>query len=480
MIGLVKRYIKRVALESVHRKNEARRRQTSAEGYLDPALWGLTIDAAGHLMAAGCNLGSLAGTYGTPLHVVNREQLRRNYEGFLNAFRAGYPHMEIGYSYKTNPVPAVLQSLHSFGACAEVISHYELWLALQLGVAPEKIIFNGPAKTDAALELAVSHGIRLINIDSSAEIDRIAALAAKHKHRQGVGVRVTTSVGWASQFGLPIADGSALAAFERLAGIPQIAPLGIHIHLGTGIRDIETYARAIAEVLAFSEIVRQRLNIDLRYFDFGGGFGVPTVQSYGFWDSKLMLNGYPPGPIDTHACPSLEAYGAMIAQQLDTYIARNPQSQPRIILEPGRAITSSAQTLLIEVLNLKPGKNGSQFAIANGGKNLTIPLGYEQHELLPATRMHDPIGATRYYIAGPLCYPEDILFKAKPLPELRVGDLLAIMDAGAYFISNQQNFSNPRPAIVMTDQGTHRLIRRRESFDDIRSLDIIENVETST
>jgi diaminopimelate decarboxylase len=471
MLSLARRLVKKAALRSVHRRNEAWQVANNRGTHLPPALWGLTVNGAGHLCADGCDFRELARTYGTPLHVVNTDDLRANYDTFLGAFRREYPQVEIGYSYKTNPVPGVLQTLHGFGACAEVISHYELWLALQLGVAPEMVIFNGPAKTDAAVELAVSRGIRIINVDGLPEIDRIAAVAARYGRRQGVGVRVTTSVGWSSQFGVPISDGTALAAFERLAQIEQLNPQGIHIHIGTGIRNVAVYEQAISEVLAFAETLRQRLNIDLRYLDFGGGFGVPTVQNYSEWDNRLKANGYPARAIDTGACPPIERYAAMLGQQMRGYIGRNPGTNPSVVLEPGRAITSRAQYLLLEVLNLKPGKQGMQYAIMNGGKNLAMPLGYEQHELFPADRMHDPLASGRYDIAGPLCYPEDILFKARKLPELRPGDLLAIMDAGAYFISNQQNFSNPRPAVVRIDGGTPRLIREREQFEDMVRLD---------
>lgn len=469
----LKQKIKKFVLARVHRKNEQYRRQILGEGfYLDPQLWDMRISAEGHITSSGCDLSQLAKDYGTPLYIVDSNRLARNYREFLSAFKTWYPHVAIGYSYKTNPLPEVIRAIHQLGGFAEVISHFELWLAIELGVPPEKIIFNGPAKTQEALDLAVSQGIGIINIDSENEIKPIALLAEKYSRRQTTGVRVVTSVGWASQFGIPLAGGRALAAFEHMAAFPALDTRGIHIHLGTGIRDIRTYCQAISEVMDFAVELKSRLGIELSWLDFGGGFGVPTVQGYSFWDTKLILNGYPPRLMDTSACSPLEEYGKAIFAILGKYFARHSWLKPTVFFEPGRAITSSAQSLLLSVLNIKPGAGGKSFVIVDGGKNITMPLGYEQHEIFPATRMLEPAGDNLYNIAGPLCYPEDILAREKRFPELRRGDLLAVMDAGAYFVPNQQNFSNPRPAAVIIDeQGKPRLIRERETFQHIVSLD---------
>src|SRR5262249_18305947 len=147
-----------------------RRRLHMVASDLSPALWDGVVSDAGHLVIEGCDLQELAKTHGTPLYVVNRSRLRHNFLEFRDSFRRCHPRVEVGYSYKTNPLPAVLASLHEFGAWAEVISHFELWLAFRLGVAPDRIVFNGPGKTEAALELAVSRGVHMINIDNFDEM----------------------------------------------------------------------------------------------------------------------------------------------------------------------------------------------------------------------------------------------------------------------------------------------------------------------
>ncbi len=471
MIGALKNTLKRAFLHRIAASDRKAFAHRGLDLYgLAPSHWDLGVNDVGHLEAQGCDLVSLAREYGAPLYVVDGERLARNYRAFYDAFADHYPKVVIGTSYKTNPLPRVISALHECGACAEVISHFELWLALKLGVPGPSIIVNGPGKTREGLALAVSNQAKIINIDGLHEIEWIAGLAKKYGHRQRVGVRVVTSVGWSSQFGLGIANGDALKAFQQLREHQQVEPCGIHVHLGTGIRNIETYLKAIKEVLEFARQLKRDLDIDIRYFDFGGGFGVPTVREFSEIDVMLQANNMPVRPLDTDACPNISAYGKAISELMGQYYSLTDSAVPTLIFEPGRAITSSAQVLLLEVLATKAGANGVTNIIANGGKNIAMPTGYEYHELFVASKMNAPRSG-RSSVFGPLCHPGDVLFKLKKLPAIAEGDILAIMDAGAYFVPNQMNFSNPRPSAVMLKDGKAELIRERESFADIISLD---------
>jgi diaminopimelate decarboxylase len=433
-------------------------------------LWGASISSEGNLIVGGCDASQLAGRFGTPLHVVDKERLQRNYLSFLEAFRSHYPLVAVGYSYKTNPLPGVLRSLHDVGAWAEVISHFELWLALKLGVPPERVVFNGPGKTLASLELAVARGIKLINIDNLWEPEAINRLAASAHRRQPVGVRVISSVGWSSQFGLSIASGAARAAFKKITTLDHLVPCGLHIHLGTGILDLAIYLQAIQEVLEFSKSLERDLGVRIRFLDFGGGFGVPTVRKFSEWDLRLMAAGYRPLAVDVSSATPISEYGKRIVQLVKEHY---PDAEARgltVLLEPGRAITSSAQTLLLRVLAVKDGPSSAKNVILDGGKNISMPLGYEYHEVLAASRLREP-HTTDCSLYGPLCHPGDVISLVKRLPPLEPGDLVAIMDAGAYFVPNQMNFSHPRPAAVMVERGAASLIRDRESFEDIVARD---------
>jgi diaminopimelate decarboxylase len=437
---------------------------------LPPDAWGLAVGEGGRLAWDGVDLQGLAERFGTPLHVVNRAHLERDYRAFHDAFAAHFPRVDVGYSYKTNPLPGVLEALHAAGATAEVISHFELWLALRLGVPPDRVIFNGPGKTREGLELALRAGVKLVNLDGLTELELAESVAAAVGRRQRVGVRVVASVGWSGQFGVRIADGAALAAFTRLRRSPHLDPRALHVHLGSGIQDTGVYLRAAEEALAFVQRLRTELGIAIEHLDLGGGFGVPTVRSYTTRDFQLLLNGFRLRPPVPDKAPRPADFAAAIVPLVARYCGADRGAWPEIILEPGRAVTSSAQLLLLRVIALKDGDAIGPYAILDGGRNLTMPTGYEYHEVLPVAA-----DATRprraWSLFGPLCHPGDLLFKGRQLPDLAIGDAVAVMDAGAYFIPNQMNFSNPRPAAVMIDGGETRVIRARESFEDIVRLD---------
>jgi diaminopimelate decarboxylase len=437
---------------------------------LDPGLWDLGVDGAGYLCWEGCRLEDLAAEFGTPLHVVSRARLEADWRRFHGAFASRYPRVAVAYSYKTNPLPGVLQALHACGADAEVISHFELWMALELGVPPQRIVFNGPAKTAMALDLALRSGIKLINIDGEAEIARLEQCALGHGRRQAVGVRVVTSVGWSGQFGFRLDDGSALAAFRRLAACPHLDPCALHLHLGTDIHDPGVYFAAARQAFAFARQLRAELGVDIRHFDLGGGYGVPTVRPLSSLELRYLDQGLPVRAPQPAALPRVEDYAAGIVKIAEEHVQITGGEPPELIFEPGRALTSSAQCLLLRVLSSKSA-GGARYAIANGGRNLCLPLAYEYHELFAANRMHEA-AVSRHIVCGPLCHPADVVVAQRQLPRLVAGDLLAVMDTGAYFIPNQMTFSNPRPAVAMLVNGEPRLIRQRESFQDLLRLDL--------
>lgn len=476
-------FLNRSAARIKHRLH--RRRQSARSrlrhGRLHESYWSLTTDDRGHLCADGLSLVEVAKRFGTPLHVVNEAVLEKDYRQFLTPFRSRYQQVHLATSYKTNPLPAVLQALHGYGTWAEVISDYELWLALRLGVEPERIIFNGPGKTRAGLETAVERSIRLINVDGLEEIKELEAIAAESPPSNGavrVGVRLTTSVGWQSQFGLSISDGLAQRAFRMLKDSDELEPAAVHLHLGTGISELSAYRQAIEEVLRFSLSLKQRMGIQIETYDLGGGFGVPTVRFKDRWDRHGTNCGYPSRTAIPEDAPSPEDYASLIVGLFDELAPRSQDGRPTIVLEPGRAITSRSQVLLLSVLRPKQTAADNPMAIMDGGKNVAIPLGYESHVLLPASRMDERPRHT-YDLYGPLCHPHDIIGKNLRMPRLERGDPIAVMDAGAYFIPNQMNFSHPRPAVIMLEDGSPASVRTREEFDDLVRHDELRAPQTA-
>jgi len=439
---------------------------------LSETYWGATVADNGHLLVQGTDVVELARRHGTPLHVVNEIRLLQDYSDFLAPFRSRYPHVRLATSYKTNPVPAVLTRLHRYGTMAEVISHFELWLALHLGVDPSEIVLNGPGKTEAAMRLALERRIGLINLDGIEEIRELERLCEELRATDvTVGVRLTTSVGWQSQFGLSIANGLAEQAFGALAASKVLCPRAVHIHLGTGIDSVDEYREAVEEVVVFARAVEDKYGLTIDTYDLGGGFGVPTVRFTDEWDARGHSFGYPDRTAVPEDAPTPAAYAAAILEILERLAGPAMAARRlRVILEPGRAITSSAQMLLLSVVRRKAVAPDRRVLIVDGGKNVALPLGWEAHAILPADDM-DGEPAARYDIYGPLCHPGDVIGRNVRLPPRDSGQLLAIMDAGAYFIPNQLNFSNARPPVVLIEDGQPLEVRSREEFPDVVRLD---------
>jgi len=449
-------------------------RYASRRPALSPALWDLEITSDGQLAYEGVALSSLLGTWGSPLHVVQEARLRRNAEDFL-AINAGAasPRVEVFYSYKTNPIPGVLQVLHGAGIGAEAISPYELWLALKLGVDPERIIYNGPAKSDASLREAMLRNILLINVNHGEEVARLVPLARALGKRPRVGVRVGTRDGWSGQFGSALETGEAWTTAQQVHASAVLKLSAVHAHLGGALRTRAQLERLVAEVLGFADALHERLGVSIEWLDFGGSLATPTVAHLDEADRRLAsaLLAEPSAP-DPAATLSIRDYVRCLVEQVEAHYAHARRPVPRIALEPGRAMTANAQLLLASVVTLKESLLGPPHVILDAGINLAESVRFEYHQLFAASRMQDALART-YRVAGPICSPGDVLYPAWRGPHLQAGDVVAVMDAGAYFVPFATSFSFPQPAIIALAEGQARLLRRAETFDDLVSLDAL-------
>ncbi len=439
--------------------------------HLDYSAWGVKVNEKNHLVTGGCDCVELAGEYGTPVHIVDRSLLQRNYQEFYESFVSQHVHVEVYYSYKTNPVPGIITELHANGAGAEVISPYELWLALKLGVRPDTIIYNGPNKSTAGLRTAIEKNVKLININSLNEIQTIKRIAEELQMQVNVGVRVNPRVGWGeNQFGFSIESGKAFEAFEALQKIDVIKIEGIHSHLETNIRHPRLYEKAVEEICKFMYELKEKKGIGIKYLDLGGGFGVPTVRQF----NKIEFNFNRSFHIPYHAPeiengPDMRTFADRIVRAVQKECEKYSVEFPELLFEPGRAMTSNTQILLAKVDDIKETRIG-KIALLDAGINLASQLFLEYHEIFVVNKMNAEY-EERYDIVGPICTPSDVLYKGKTLPRLEVGDIVAIMDAGAYFTSFSNNFSFPRPAIVMVSDGKHWGLREKERYGDMIRLD---------
>jgi diaminopimelate decarboxylase len=439
------------------------------EPRLGPERWGLEV-RGNELLLDGNPLHRLKQEYGSPLQVVAAQKLRSNARAFLTPPEAGSSACEVYYSYKTNPVPGVLSLLHEMSVGAEVISHYEFWLARKLGVAPERIVYNGPAKSDESIREAVRLGIQTLNFNHQEEIARVARIAQEEQKKLRVGVRISVGQGWEAQFGSPTARGQALAAFREAVQAPWLDVVGLHAHRGGMILSEAELTAFVDAVLDFVATLRSELGLSPQVLNFGGSLGTPTVKPLSPLDQRLnrTLHRDLSAP-DPDAALSIERYVALLSKLVRARYATFGAPVPRIFLEPGRSLTGNAQLLLTSVLSIKR-SDGDAYAIMDAGINHAESVRSEYHQVLAANHWGEPADQT-YTVVGPICSPGDTLYRAVRLPRLEPGDTLAIMDSGAYFVPFSTSFSFPRPAIVMTDGGAVSSLRRRETFDDIVCCD---------
>jgi len=391
-------------------------------------------------------LAALARRFGTPLYVTSAGALRAS----LAELRAGFAGLDplVCYAVKAHPSLAVIRLLAREGCGAEVVSGGELFRALRAGVPPSRIVFSGVGKTEAEMEAGLRARILMFNVESEGELRVLSALARKLRVRAPVAIRVNPRVDAhthrhittgteANKFGVDIARAPAI--FALAARLPGIGLMGVHTHIGSQILSPGAFvatARKINGLLAKLE----RAGIRLCWRNLGGGLGV----SYRPGESRLDAGA--------------------LARSLAPLLWRGPG---RFILETGRYLAGEAGVLLARVISVKRGAR-RDFAVTDAAMTELIrPALYEAyHDIRPVAPR--PGRKERVDVVGPVCESSDFLGKARLLPPLRAGDLLAVMGAGAYGSSMSSNYnSRRRPAEVLVDGRRTRLVRRRETLADL-------------
>lgn len=432
--------------------------------------WSLRVDAAGRLRYAGHDVLSLVADVGAPVHLLDVARLDANLDAFQRPRGPSGQAAEVFYSFKTQPLPWIMKRLLSRGAGAEVISEYELRLALHLGSPPERIVFNGPGKSDASIRTAVEAGILAINVNHIEEIERVAAVARELGRKARVGVRVATSGGWSWQFGCSIAGGEAMAAFERALQVPELEVVGLHSHRGALIHRMEELDVFVGEILAFVGELRARLGFEPSIVDFGGSLAVPTVRSFSALDGRLATTLRAPAAAPD-VTQSLDAgsYTRRLLSLVDAFF--RGRRAPRVLIEPGRAITGDALALATKVITTRASPDGVDYGVLDAGTNVAAALSHERHQIFRVTDFGAP-PALSYRLVGPICQPGDVVYQCARLPRLSAGDVLLIMDSGAYLESDSTSFSFQKPGTVALEGDSAAVIRRGETFADMIDRDI--------
>ena len=355
-----------------------------------------------------------------------------------------------------------------------MISPYELWLAEQLNVPGEEIVYNGVNKTEESLARAIELNILAINIDSLSEIDRIVNIAKRLGKKARVGIRLGFVP--TAQFGLDVESGEAMEACRRIVHFKDWLDLHmVHFCVTSNARDSGTHRHHAKKALEFIKDLKQQHAKVIRYLDIGGGIGVPTSKNMSGAEYGLYrLFGALPRPPDPDDFEDIGMFMKRLSDTVREECSRLNIEVPDIIAEPGRFVTSRGEFLLSTVLAVKEKKNGTKFAITDAGRlSLTLPLDFECHAIFVADqglqREKEP-----YHVMGRICTSADWMAKNVLLPRLKEGDVLATMDAGAYFSSYSTNFAFPRPAIVMVDEdGGVQVIRHAESYEHLVAMDTV-------
>lgn len=422
--------------------------------------------SGGKLHIGGVDVEYIAEEFGTPLFIYDESVLLRKWQ----LLRSTYPsRFDIHYSVKANPNLNLLTFFLARGAGLEIASAGELHLALEAGCPPQRILFAGPGKTPAEIELALKAGVGEIHAESLVELERIGLIAERLNQIASVAIRVNPDSaaqggamrmgGKAAPFGI---DEEKLPDTLTFAlSFPSIALTGIHLFSGTQLLDIETLLAQYRKGLEIARQTAQRLGRPLHRVDFGGGLGVP-----------YFANEH---PLD------MAALKAGLADLLSEMDADPLFKGTRFLVEPGRYLTAEAGVYLTRVLDLKVSR-GKHFAIVDGGMNHHLAasgnLGQTIKRNFPvavANRLLEPEQET-FDIVGPLCTPLDVLARSLPAPHIQIGDLIAVLQSGAYARSASPLgfLSHPTPPEVMVAMGVARLIRRRGTVDDyLRDVELI-------
>ena len=456
-------------------------------GTLEPQNWGLETAADGRLTIGTVSAVDIARTFGTPLHVLHEERLETTAAGFRRSMETAYPgRSSVHYAFKCNSVPAVIEAVRRAGLKAEVMSPLELELALHLGYGGEDIVVNGPGKTAAFLKTAVESAVRLINVDSLHELALLNEIAgAAHKRvdillrvnpdlvPKGMNAGSATGSRKGCAFGLDLRGGEVREALGLLRDLPGIRFRGFHFHIGTGIRDARAYSRVLDRLAPlFRDTRAAGFRVDV--VDVGGGFAARTTREMSSRE-LLIYQGFGrlPAGAARAACSTFEDFSWEIGRALRRVFPA--EELPELITEPGRSVVSPNQFLLLTVSQVKARPRVRKWLITDGGLGtVTLPTFYECHEVLLADDVRRP-RTECVTIVGPVCFASDVVYRNIRMPEVRAGEVVAVMDSGAYFLALESSFGFPRPAVVAVKGDTCRLVRRRETFADLTGRDIFSS-----
>ncbi len=390
-------------------------------------------------------LSRIADEVGTPVYVYSKKTLVRHFKAFDEAFD-GVDH-RVCYSVKSNSNLSILKLFAGMGGGFDVVSGGELFRAMRAGADPADIVYSGVGKTAVEIRAAIETGIMMFGIESFQELEEIDRLAGELKLRAPIGLRINPDVDpqthpyittglKSAKFGIDIKV--ARDGYKRAAEMANIEVVGVTCHIGSQLTTVSPFVDSIKKIKKLIGQLREDGH-SIKYLNLGGGLGITYEEEE------------PPLPTEYADAVKSEADGIGVT----------------LVFEPGRVIVGNAGILLTKVLYTKDTAD-KHFIIVDGGMNdLIRPSLYDAyHEI---KHVNPPYSGSRVAdVVGPICESGDFFAKDRDLPEFTSGDLMAVMSAGAYGFTMASNYnSRPRSAEVMVDGGEYRIIRKRETYEDL-------------
>lgn len=388
--------------------------------------------------------------YGTPLYVYSESRICDNLNLLKKILKKYYSKTRVLYACKANTNLSILSVLRSAGVEIDAVSPGEVYLALKAGFKPKEILFTGTSVNEAEMSYLNTEGIRM-NIDSLSQLKKLLQI----NRPDSISMRINPMIGAGhhehvktagpdAKFGIWETQASEAYKIALEAGVNKF---GMQMHIGSGIMDVDNYIQAVSRLITIVHNVTESINIKFDFIDIGGGIGVP----------------YPPDEKEIELNSFIETIFEFIIKKLTEYNL----GEPEIWLEPGRYIVADSGLLLTKVTTLKQTPERVFVGVDAGFNTLIRPAMYgSYHHILNASGMNNPM--QKYDVYGPLCESGDIFARERAIQEIDEGDILAFMTAGAYGYSMASNYNTrPRPAEVMVLKGESRVIRKRETLEDL-------------
>lgn len=406
----------------------------------------------GNLCIGGADAIELTNEYDTPLYVIDEEKVRNNYKRVYGAFSAQYNDFKIFYACKANTNLAVMRILEQEGSGIDAVSPGEIYTSLLAGFEPERILFTGNNATDDELKFAVDSGVT-INLDSISALRRLSNLTDPEKVK--ISFRINPKVGAGhhehcitggdlSKFGIMEEEAAEVYSMACDLGF---TPIGIHTHIGSGILDPEPFMLAVETLMDVAGRVKEQAGIKFEFIDFGGGLGIPYTPE----ESKL----------------DIETFSKEITDLYKDKLNEYDLGKPTMCIEPGRYIVGDASILLTKVNTIK--QSYRKFAGVDAGFNTLLrPSMYGSYHHIVVANKPKAENVQHIDIAGNICESGDLFARDRPMPEIEEGDVLAILNAGAYaFSMSSQYNSRPKTMEVLVNKGESEIVRERETFADV-------------